>query len=83
MALVGLSILLLSTVPAVLRRMRLARDFSLLQGQVATQEREVLRLEREVRAARADTFAYEQALRRLLHPAAPEAVPAVPPRRGD
>ena len=69
-ALAGLALLLCSTVPAVLRRSRLARDLGRLHEQVARQEREVRRLERERNAAREDSFAHEQALQRLLHPLA-------------
>jgi hypothetical protein len=81
-AMLGLAIVIGSVVPAVLRRVRLTRDLDRLQAQVAAQEREVLRLEREVRAARSDTFAYEQALRSLFHPAGPPTRPTGP-RRAD
>ena len=67
-ALAGLALLLCSTVPAVLRRSRLANGLGRLHREITTQEHEVRRLERELHAAREDTFAHEQALRRLLHP---------------
>lgn len=67
-ALAGLALLLCSTVPAVLRRSRLASDLGQLHDEISRQEHEVRRLERELNAAREDTFAHEQALRRLLHP---------------
>jgi hypothetical protein len=67
-ALAGLALLLCSTVPAVLRRARLATDLGRLHEEISRQEHEVRRLERELHAAREDTFAHEQALRRLLNP---------------
>jgi hypothetical protein len=69
-ALAGLALLLCSTVPAVLRRARLTTDLGRLHDELTGQEREVRRLERELHAARADSFAHEQALQRLLHPLA-------------
>ena len=70
-ALAGFALLFCSTVPAVLRHTRLARDLAHLQRQVTQQEREVRRLEIGLEAAREDSFAYEQAVRRLLHPVRP------------
>ena len=72
-ALAGLALLLCSTVPAVLRRARLATDLGRLHEEISRQEHEVRRLEREHHAAREDSFAHEQALRRLLHPLASPA----------
>lgn len=67
-ALAGLALLLCSTVPAVLRRSRLAADLGRLHEEISRQEHEVRRLEREFHAAREDSFAHEQALQRLLNP---------------
>ena len=67
-ALAGLALLLCSTVPAVLRRARLSADLGRLHEEISRQEHEVRKLERELHAAREDSFAHEQALRRLLHP---------------
>lgn len=68
LALAGLALLLCSTVPAVLKRSRLAADLGRLHAETERQEHEVRRLERELHAAREDSFAHEQALQRLLHP---------------
>ena len=67
-ALAGLALLLCSTVPAVLRRSRLAADLGQLHEEISRQEQEVRERERALHAAREDSFAHEQALRRLLHP---------------
>ena len=72
-ALAGLALLLCSTVPAVLRRSRLAADLGRLHEEISRQEQQVRHLERALHAAREDSFAHEQALRRLLHPVHPEA----------
>lgn len=78
-ALAGLALLLCSTVPAVLRRSRLAHDLDRLHHEIELQEQEVRRLERELIAAREDSFAYEQALQRLLHPVVRTHRPATGP----
>ena len=75
-ALVGLFVLGVSTVPAVMRRARLARDHAQLRCETVAQERELRRLERELRAALRDSYARERALRALLHPPLPLAGPA-------
>lgn len=67
-ALAGLALLFCSTLPAVCRHIRLARDLDRLNRVVRLQEQEVRRLELGLAAAREDTFAYEQALRELIHP---------------
>lgn len=69
-ALAGLALLLCSTVPAVLRRSRLAADLAHLHRDISRQEHEVRQLERALHAAREDSFAHEQALQHLLHPPA-------------
>ena len=67
-AVLGLALLFLTLVPAVFRHARLSRDLRRLHTEVERQERQVRALERSVRAAQDDTFAYERALRDLLHP---------------
>jgi hypothetical protein len=69
-AVLGLVILCSATIPAVLRHGRLAQDHARLERQTAAQEQELLRLTRELDAARADAFAREHARQRLLHPGA-------------
>jgi hypothetical protein len=69
-ALAGLALLFCSTLPAVFRHVRLSRDLDRLNRVVRLQEEEVRRLELGLEAAREDSFAYEQALRALIHPPA-------------
>jgi hypothetical protein len=67
-AVLGLVILATATVPAVLRHKHLASDQARLERQTEAQEAELLRLTRELEAAREDGFAREHALQVLLHP---------------
>ncbi len=80
-AVAGLAILVCSTVPAVLNRTRLARDLDGLERQVLRQEHQVRDLEQRLRAAKEDSFAYEQALRRLIEPPSPRTASRVPATR--
>lgn len=80
-AVTGLAILVCSTIPAVLRRTRLARDLDGLERQVLRQEHQVRGLEQMLKAAQEDSFAYERALRGLIEPpTAPATSPQAPPR---
>jgi hypothetical protein len=77
-ALVGLFLLAGSTVPAVLRRERLARDHARLREEIARQETLLRALDRELQAARTDAFAQALALHDLLQPPPPPADPRGP-----
>jgi hypothetical protein len=65
-ALLGIGVLGLSTVPAAWRRSALAGDLATLRRETAAQEDHLLELGQAIRDARAGRFSRERALRRLL-----------------
>ncbi len=79
-ALAGLLVLGVSTIPAALRRMRLAANHARLCCENRGQEARLRELDQEVRAARLDTFARERALRALLLPPGTRDGRSAPPR---
>jgi len=82
-ALVGLAILLISTLPALVARRRLDRAETRLDDEVRRLDRETERFQRDRQAIQTDEYVLDRARRELLDPgvrvAAPKPAPA--PRR--
>ena len=77
-ALVGLAILVISTLPALVARRRLDKTHRRLDDEVRAMESATERLQRDRQALRSDEYVLDRALRELFDPGARVAAPRLP-----
>lgn len=80
-ALVGLAILLISTLPALVARRRLDRAGAKLDEEVRRLDRETERFQRDRQAIQTDEYVLDRARRELFDPGVRVAAPKPPPSR--
>lgn len=76
-ALVGLAILLISTLPALVVRRRLDRERRRLDDEVRAMETATERIQRDRQALRSDDYVLDRALRELFDPGVRVAAPRI------
>ena len=77
-ALFGLAILLISTLPALVVRRRLDREQRRLDDEVRAMETATERVQRDRQALRSDEYVLDRALRELFDPGVRVAAPKLP-----
>jgi hypothetical protein len=77
-ALLGLVILVISTLPALVARRRLDRTERRLDEEVRAMERATERIQRDRQALRSDEYVLDRALRELFDPGTRVAAPRLP-----